>query len=215
MGADHVVLQGEHLSQISAKYGFLDYRTVWDHPGNADLKALRKTPNVLMPGDTVHIPDKLKKQESRGTGLLHRFQVPSQHLSLHIALKDWANQPLANTECELQLEGKSIPLKTDAAGRIRVPISITEAEATLTFKDPMVPFDLLIPIKIGHLDPVDSASGQMARLSNLGYITRPLEDVDDIVLTRTVQEFQCDTGLPVTGDCDAATQSKLKEMHGS
>jgi Putative peptidoglycan binding domain len=34
-------------------------------------------------------------------------------------------------------------------------------------------------------------------------------------LTRTVQEFQCDTGLPVTGECDAATQSKLKEMHGS
>ena len=215
MGTEHVVLQGEHLSQISAKYGFLDYRTVWDHPGNADLKALRKTPNVLLPGDTVHIPDKLKKQESRGTGQAHRFQVPSQRLSLHLVLKDWANQPLADTECELQLEGKAIPLKTDAAGRIRVPISITEAEATLTFKDPMVPFDLLIPIKIGHLDPVDSASGQMARLSNLGYITRPLEDVDDIVLTRTVQEFQWDTGLPVTGECDAATQSKLKEMHGS
>jgi hypothetical protein len=215
MGTEHVVLQGEHLSQISAKYGFLDYRTVWDHPGNAELKALRKTPNVLLPGDTVHIPDKLKKQESRGTGQLHRFQVPSPRLSLHIVLKDWANQPLANTECALQLEGKSIPLKTDAAGRIRVPISITEAEATLTFKDPMVPFDLLVPIKIGHLDPVDSASGQMARLSNLGYITRPLEDVDDIVLTRTVQEFQCDTDLPVTGECDAATQSKLKEMHGS
>jgi N-acetylmuramoyl-L-alanine amidase len=136
-------------------------------------------------------------------------------LFLHLALKDWANQPVANTDCVLQLEGKSIALKTDAAGRIKVPISITEAEATLTFKDPMVPFDLLIPIKIGHLDPVDAASGQMARLSNLGYITRPLEDVDDVVLTRTVQEFQCDAGLPVTGECDAATQSKLKEMHGS
>ncbi len=215
MATEHVVLQGEHLSQISEKYGFLDYRTIWDHPGNADLKALRKTPNVLLPGDTVHIPDKLKKQESRATGQLHHFQVPSQRLFLHLVLKDWANQPLADTECELQLEGKAIPLKTDAAGRIKVPIPITEADATLTFKDPMVPFDLLIPIKIGHLDPVDSASGQMARLSNLGYITRPLEDVDDIVMGRTVQEFQCDAGLPVTGNCDAATQGKLKEMHGS
>ncbi len=215
MATDHVVLQGEHLSQISAKYGFRDYRTIWDHPGNAKLKALRKTPNVLLPGDTVHIPDKLQKQESRATGQLHRFQVPSQRLFLHLALKDWANQPLVDTACELQLEGKAIPLKTDADGRIKVPISITEADATLTFKDPMVPFDLLVPIKIGHLDPVDSASGQMARLSNLGYITRPLEDVDDIVLARTVQEFQCDTGLPVTGECDDATQSKLKEMHGS
>jgi Putative peptidoglycan binding domain len=215
MGTEHVVLQGEHLTQISAKYGFLDYRTIWNHPQNVDLKARRKTPNVLLPGDTVHIPDKLQKEESRATGQLHRFQIPSQRLFLHLVLKDWANQPLTDTECELQLEGKAIPLKTDAAGRIKVPISITEAEATLTFKDPMVPFDLLVPIKIGYLDPVDSASGQMARLSNLGYITRPLEDVDDIVMARTVQEFQCDAGLPVTGECDAATQSKLKEMHGS
>ena len=215
MATEHVVQQGEHLSQISAKYGFLDYRTVWDHPQNADLKALRKTPNVLLPGDSVHIPDKLQKEESRATGQLHRFQVPSPRLFLHIALKDWANQPLTDTDCVLQLEGKAIALKTDAAGRIKVPISITEAEATLTFKDPMVPFDLIVPIKIGHLDPVDSASGQMARLSNLGYITRPLEDVDDVVMARTVQEFQCDAGLPVTGECDAATQNKLKEMHGS
>jgi N-acetylmuramoyl-L-alanine amidase len=215
MATDHVVLQGEHLSQIAEKYGFRDYRTIWDDPENAKLKALRKTPNVLFPGDTVHIPDKLQKQESRATGQLHRFQVPSPRLFLHLVLKDWANQPLTNTECELQLEGKAIPLKTDADGKIKVPISVTEAEATLTFKDPMVPFDLLVPIKIGHLDPVDSASGQMARLSNLGYITRPLEDVDDIVLNRTVQEFQCDASLPVTGECDAATQSKLKEMHGS
>ena len=215
MATEHVVLQGEHLSKISAKYGFLDYRTIWDHPQNADLKALRKTPNVLLPGDSVHIPDKLQKQESRATGQLHRFKIPGQRLFLHLVLKDWANQPVANTDCILQLEGKAIALKTDAAGRIKVPISITEAEATLTFKDPMVPFDLIVPIKIGHLDPVDAPSGQMARLSNLGYITRPLEDVDDIVLSRTVQEFQCDAGLPVTGECDAATQSKLKEMHGS
>ena len=189
MATEHVVLQGEHLSKISAKYGFLDYRTIWDHPQNADLKALRKTPNVLLPGDSVHIPDKLQKQESRATGQLHRFQIPSQRLFLHLVLKDWANQPLTNTDCVLQLEGKAIALKTDSNGRIKMPISITEAEATLTFKDPMVPFDLVVPIKIGHLDPVDSASGQMARLSNLGYITRPLEDVDDTVMARPYRSF--------------------------
>lgn len=39
MATEHVVLQGEHLSKISAKYGFLDYRTIWDHPQNADLNS--------------------------------------------------------------------------------------------------------------------------------------------------------------------------------
>jgi hypothetical protein len=94
-------------------------------------------------------------------------------------------------------------------------VSRTAKEATLTFKDPLVPFDVTIPIKIGHLDPVEEISGQKARLSNLGYITRPLEEVDDTIFDRTVQEFQCDMGLPVTGECNAATRDKLKQAHGS
>jgi hypothetical protein len=51
--------------------------------------------------------------------------------------------------------------------------------------------------------------------TTLGYITRPLEEVDDTIFDRTVQEFQCDLGLPVNGVCDAATQAALKKAHGS
>jgi hypothetical protein len=215
MSTDHVVQQGEHLSQIADKYGFRDYKTIWDHPDNGALKKLRQSPDVLLPGDKVHIPDKTQKKEARPTGQAHSFQVSGGKLFLHLALRDFDNQPLANTKCELQVEGNSIPLTTDGNGHIKVPISPAAKEATLVFKDPLVPFDLSVPIKIGYLDPVAAVSGQKARLSNLGYLTRPLEQVDDTVFARTVQEFQCDLGLPVTGLCDAATQSKLKELHGS
>jgi len=30
-----------------------------------------------------------------------------------------------------------------------------------------------------------------------------------------VEEFQCDNGLTVDGDCGPNTQAKLKEVHGS
>jgi hypothetical protein len=213
--ADHVVQQGEHLSQIAEKYGFRNFETIWNHPDNAKLKAQRQSPNVLLPGDKLKIPDKADKKAPVPTTQKNKFQLASRPLFLHLALKDFDNQPLANTKCELKLGGASTPLTTDANGHIKVPITPSAKEATLVFKDPLVPFDLTVPIKIGYLDPVDALSGQKARLSNLGYITRPLEKVDDDVFTRSVQEFQCDFGLKVTGVCDAATQSKLKELHGS
>jgi N-acetylmuramoyl-L-alanine amidase len=213
---DHVVQQGEHLTQIADKYGFRNFETIWNHPDNAKLKATRPSPNVLLPGDTLKIPDKTDKKTAVPTTQKHRFQLAGNRLSLHLALRDFDNQPLANTPCELRITGgPTAQLTTDGDGHIKTPIPITAKEATLVFKDPLVPFDLSVPIKIGHLDPVDAISGQKARLSNLGYITRPLEEVDDTVFARTVQEFQCDLGLKVTGICDAATQSKLKDLHGS
>lgn len=215
MATDHVVQQGEHLTQIADRYGFRNYNAIWNHPGNAKLRKLRQNPNVLLPGDTIHIPDKIQKAESCPTGQAHRFKVPGGRLFLRLALRDFDNQPLANTKCEVQVDGASTPLSTDANGRVAVPISPAAKEATLVFKDPLVPFDLSVPIKIGYLDPVDAISGQKARLSNLGYITRPREEVDDPIFAHAVQEFQCDLGLPVTGVCDAATQAKLKELHGS
>ena len=215
MPTDHTVEQGEYLSLIAEKYGFQNYGTIWNHPDNAALKQLRGDPNVLLPGDILKIPDKTEKQESRPTGQVSTFQVTREQLFLKLALKDFDNQPLANTDCELEIDGATTPLTTDADGKIQLPISRSAKEATLSFKDPLVPFDLLVPIKIGHLDPVDSISGQKARLSNLGYITRPLDEVDDTVFARTVQEFQCDMGITVTGECDDDTQAKLKELHGS
>lgn len=215
MATTHIVQQGEHLSSIAKQYGFNDYHTIWEDPQNTALKQQRQSPNVLFPGDSLVIPDKEAKGEQRPTGQQHQFKISRPPVRLRLALRDFDNQPLVNTECEIQVDGSSKSLTTDGDGRIEVAISATAQEATLVFKDPLVPFDLSVPIKIGHLDPVDQVSGQKARLSNLGYITRPLEEVDDTFLSYVVQEFQCDFDLPVTGVCDDATQAKLRKLHGS
>jgi hypothetical protein len=168
-----------------------------------------------MPGDVVHVPDPRPKEARAASGQTHRFKLRRTPLMLRLALKDFGNEPLASTKCQLTIDGVATSLVTDASGRLEVQIAPTVTNATLTFSDPLVPFDLTVPIRIGYLDPITEPSGQRARLSNLGYITRPLEEVDEVSFKHAVQEFQCDFGLPVSGTCDAPTRAKLKELHGS
>jgi hypothetical protein len=91
----------------------------------------------------------------------------------------------------------------------------------LTIKDPQTPINkILIPIKIGDLDPVDKTPGQKARLNNLGYFAGPLEEKkgeekeNKTLFLSAIEEFQCDHGLAVDGKCGPATQAKLKQVHG-
>jgi N-acetylmuramoyl-L-alanine amidase len=95
----------------------------------------------------------------------------------------------------------------------------TDERRFLTIKDPQTPInEILIPIKIGHLDPVDELSGQQARLNNLGYFAGPFEEKSEeenkTMFLSAVEEFQCDHSLVVDGKCGPNTQAKLKQVHG-
>src|SRR5262249_23578967 len=191
--------QGDHLSKIALARGFIDYRTIWDHPNNAELKKKRENPHVLSPGDKVFVPDKEVREESRPTDQRHRFKRVGRVLMLRLALKDFDHEPLADTPCELHVEGTVHALRTDKSGRIERAIPTGAETAMLIFQDPLVPFDLSIPIRIGHLDPVDEVTGQKARLRNLGYFAGPVDGTADEGFGFAVQEFQCDYGLTVDG----------------
>jgi hypothetical protein len=71
---EHKVRQGECISSISQKYGF-KWDTVWNLPENAQLKKERENPNILFPGDIVHVPEKTKKQEACSTDSRSRFRM--------------------------------------------------------------------------------------------------------------------------------------------
>src|ERR1700721_2282773 len=82
----YVVQQGDHLSGIAREPGFADYRTIWNHADNAQLRKDRENPHVLNPGDVIHIPEKESKSVSRPTGQMHRFIVGGPSLKLGLAL---------------------------------------------------------------------------------------------------------------------------------
>jgi LysM domain len=65
MPSNYKVRQGDHLSDIATALGFSSYETIWNHPKNAKLKQKRVNPNVLFPGDTLFIPDKVQGEYDR------------------------------------------------------------------------------------------------------------------------------------------------------
>ena len=56
--ATHVVQKGETLSAIARKYGYTDWRVLFNLPDNADFKKKRPNPNLIFPGDLITLPDR-------------------------------------------------------------------------------------------------------------------------------------------------------------
>jgi hypothetical protein len=219
MSIIHTVRQGEHLSGIAYAYGF-GYEQIWNHPENAALKQKRQNPNVLLPGDTVVIPDKDTSGVNGATDKQHVFVLKTPSLKLQLKLAEIYGNPIASTPCELVLAPERIALVTDSDGKVeqKIPPTVTDAflliEDHVEVKGSQVPFDTELTIKIGHLDPVEELSGQVARLSNLGYYRSDLSEVDAAEFKSAVEEFQCEHSLKVDGICGRATQASLKQAHG-
>ena len=216
----HTVVQGEYLSGIAAKYGFSTFKSIWDHPQNAELKKKRQNPNVIFPGDRLFIPDRVQKLAVVGTSLQHQFVLKAEKLKLRLALEGLHGKPIANAKCDLTIDGQTFPVTTDDQGKFEQDIKRGAQGGSLTVKGAQTPIDgMVIPVKIGHLDPVDEVAGQQARLNNLGYFAGPFEgssaEENKALFLSAVEEFQCDHGLLVDGKCGPATQAKLKQVHGS
>ena len=206
----YTVQEGDQLSGLAAKFGFLDFNTIWNHPSNAELKNKRKDPHILLPGDVLTIPDKQDKSASVATTKVHTFQISNRPLKLRLVIKDFDNQPITGVDCVLVVEGQTFRLKSDGQGMIQATVPPAAVTGQLTIPD----LDLDLPVQIGHLDPYDEEPGWRARLINLGYYV-PQGDGDDEQLEHAIEEFQCDHQLPVTGKLDSATRDQLKTQHGS
>lgn len=215
MAEYHAVVQGEYLSMIAAQYGFRDYTVIWDHPNNAQLKQQRQNPNVLLPGDNLFIPDKGQKQESGATSRRHTFEVKQETLKLRLTLEDIYERPIASASCALFVEDQVFHLTTDGQGKIEQEIPLTAQKGALVINSDQTPFENeFFALKIGHLDPVDTISGQRARLNNLGYFAGDSDDPSDPAFESAAEEFQCDHSLTVDGIVGPQTQAQLKKVHG-
>lgn len=211
MGENYTVQQGDHLSAIAAQFGFAKFETIWNRGENDELRAKRDNPHVLLPGDQVYIPDLEPKTDMAPTTKVNVYQVYIPKLLLRLALKDFDDQPLPDTNCVVEVDGKPEELVSDGQGIVETWIPRTARSGVLRVPD----LDLEVPFGVGHLDPVDEKSGWVGRLINLGYYVGTIDDVDDQQLGFAVEEFQCDHQLTVSGELDEITRAKLKEMHGS
>lgn len=215
----YTVVQGDYLAKIAARFGFSDGKIIWNHPDNSDLRKRRSNPNVLFPGDRLFIPDPTPKTFFVSTEARHPFVRKGAPLRLVLILENLYADPRANLECELLLDGRSVPKTTDDKGRLEERIGPDAEEGYLIAQVPeSAPQRVIVPLRIGHLDPVETRTGQAARLDNLGYFAGPREgagaEENERRFRSAVEEFQCDHGLQVDGVCGEKTQTKLREVHG-
>jgi LysM repeat protein len=215
MATTYTIQPGDYLAKIAEAHGFFDMQTIWQHAENAALRAQRDNPNVLLPGDKLHIPDKVQRIETKPTDQAHRFTVKRSKNLLRLVLEDLYGKPVAHANCELTVDGKVYPVVSGGDGKIEQAIPLKASQAQLTVKDGETALKgVTLEIQIGHLDPVAERSGQVARLSNLGYFLGALDADDAMAFRSAVEEFQCDHGLTVDGDCGGQTQAKLLSVHG-
>lgn len=207
-GKVYPVKQGDTLYKIAKKYGFSDWRTIYNHADNAEFRKKRPNPNIIYPGDKIVIPDKETKEDSGATEQRHRFRSKGDRQWLLIVLKDASNQPLTNTPYQLSVGGKTLEDSTNGEGLLEQEIPPNADEAVLT----IVGQEFLL--KIGYLDPVDTPTGWRARLNNLGYKAGKVDGGENEELQSAIEEFQCDYGLKVDGIVGSKTQAKLEEVHG-
>lgn len=208
MAKEHIVKQGDCLSSIAKEYGFLE-NTLWEYPANGALKEKRKNPNVLLPGDTVVIPNRQSGEEPAATERKHVFQVKGEKVKLQLRLL-LNDVPRAGIAYILTADGLVIEGKTDGDGWIRMPISAQIRTAKLKLPE----FEEEYELGLGHLDPVEEISGVQGRLSNLGFYGETITGEADETTQDCLRAFQKHRRLSETGTPDAPTQAALKRAYG-
>ena len=210
--AKHTVKDGDCMLSIAAKHGF-SWKKLWDDAGNAKLKAKRKYPTVLKPGDVVRIPDRKPKEGDRPTDADHRFRRKATPAKLRLRLLH-RGKPMANTDCVLTIDGTAggfVSSSTDGDGRIEISVPPTVGKVTLQVGDS----DEEHVLKLGWLDPVDSVSGLQARLNSLGFDCGKVDDDMGKNTRNGMNRFQGKRKtLTKTRNPDKATQDELEKSYG-
>jgi N-acetylmuramoyl-L-alanine amidase len=85
MPIQHTVRSGDCISSIAYEHG-LFWKTVWEHPDNAELKEKRGTGFQLQPGDVVVVPDKRLLEVSKPPEKKHKFKFKGVPAVLIVAV---------------------------------------------------------------------------------------------------------------------------------
>jgi hypothetical protein len=209
------IRQGEFLARIARGQGFTDPAVIWNLPENKPLRDSGRTPVTLAPGDDLFIPERAERTLSGGTETRYKAKVKVSVVRLRVVLQTLGGKALANASGTLHTAGSDTSITTDGSGQFEtVLIGATETAALQLAGSGTTLHGVVIPLHIGHLDPVTTVGGQEARLNNLGYRAGIAGDANAAVFRSAVEEFQCDEKLAVDGACGPATQAKLRGVHG-
>jgi hypothetical protein len=241
----HKVVPGDCIHSIADANG-LFWETLWNDSENSMLRQNRETPGVLRSGDEVFVPELRGQAISGGTESRHTFRRKGVPVTLRLIVTHTISndeespselddvdpnaldmvdedgepeiepeEPWQYVEYVLRYEGKDVRGTTDGDGAVIIglPPSVTNAELIVA---PGTPEEMLIPIDIGGLDPIDSTKGTKQRLRNLGFGISSIDDEEeDLEMHNAIRAFQAERDLDSTGELTDETRDALKDAHGS
>jgi N-acetylmuramoyl-L-alanine amidase len=197
---------GESIPSIAKSNGFF-WKTIWEHPKNAALKAKRESPNILYQGDVVFVPDKEVEEFPCATNERHDFKLKGDPVKFVLQLKRMG-KPRKNEDYLLKIDGRVIEGKTDGDGKLEAFVPGNAKSGELVLKKGQEKYQL----RLSRLDPVDTVTGVQQRLNNLGFSCGSENGELTPKTKKAIRNFQAKHGLDVSGEPDAATQGKLKEL---
>lgn len=220
---DYTVQPGDCVASIGYRNG-LFWQTIWTHPANSKLREARVSPNVLLPGDRLTIPDRRTKFEQRATDKRHKFVRKGTPVRLRIQILmdddtvDAASvpagsprplKPRANQAYTLTIDKTVYKGNTDAKGVIDIAIPPDADSGKLVIGPDRLEFD----VAVGRLDPLTAMSGVQTRLNNLGYRCGAPDGTLNEATRSALRLFQAEYSLRQTSEPDAETRQKLLDVH--
>jgi hypothetical protein len=210
MSKEHRAAPGDCFLSVADGHGFPDWKPVYDHPDNAELKKLRQHPPMLAPGDVVMVPDPKKKQMGVATGQRHTFTIDRVKATLRINL----DAPKSSKyELEAGKEKKAGAAETNTAIEVPIPPDLGAGKLVAVLTDDTGERRVEMQLAVGHLHPPDTISGIQGRLTNLGYYWGAVDGALSDETRAAVARFQAAEKLKVTGDPDADTTDALRKKH--
>ncbi len=232
--ADYEVKQGDSIASL-AKAKDIPSAEVWKD--GANVKALANTPkrtdpNLLYPGDVVDVPDNTVKSDSgAATSKKHDYQIGSEYITVEVRLLDGDHKPHKSKKVEVKIDGTA----TTTAGPTNKCSGTTDGDGVVKIEKVMPDAKKVelsytgrtVELQIGWLDPVDTKSGAIGRLQNLGYLKKELTaeilDIpdDDADYVAAIKSFQAQYVYTTEGDkakidgrLSKDVTDKLKTVHG-
>jgi hypothetical protein len=205
---EYEVRQGECISSIAKGRGHF-WKTIWDAPQNRELREARENPNIVLPGDRIHVPAIRPKEETGETERRHRFRRRGEPATLHITfLRNGVAR--ANEPYEANIDGRWVSGTLDSEGKLQISVPSDAERGTVWVGEGNSQTEF--PLRLRHLNPADSITGVQQRLDNLGFACQPTGELDSQT-EGAVRDFQKKRGLEESGRLDQGTQDQLKESH--
>ncbi|MDQ9092444.1 peptidoglycan-binding protein [Pseudoalteromonas haloplanktis] len=218
MVQQHTVTQGETLLRIARQYGFRTSKSLYQHPINAEFRALRPDPNLIFPGDIIKIPQKTEKFMPLKIGSKNTFVVrdEKEYFRLKVAYDD--GDDITGKRVVLNIGSQTIDTVLQSDGLIEVELNNNDAltgSVDLYLKAGDTTPTKSFAVQIGNLDPIDTLSGVQGRCNMLGFNCGKVDGVMGEKTRIGVKEFQYQHELEVDGIPGPKTKAKLQQVFGS